>query len=1360
MMSKRFKWSLIAGLAAVAVSTSAFAQITGELVNPNVMMVIDSSGSMDWLQGHPPSAGASWAEARAACQSQDPNLRTSWQKLVDVMLGSIPADEYHCQTEEPPVRPGISDDTVQSDVLDNIAEFRDSPRSHYRAVPCAAEDWNADYQQCIGNVLDPADGTTHGDIWCLDDEWDPVNSICYNMHPLAKARRTNGILDRYSSLVRFGVMTYDNKPAPAAPGIEALPDPHEGLWDYGVSRTWRCKEWYYGEQAGDLSAYPACTWNAGARTNSPNAVGKLVPISDDMAASNMAVRNVLDTTEPLYCSPMGALLDDVGYYFYNHPDVLPSGEGGNDRYFWCRPKLVIFISDGQPTPAFEFPQDYCDENSEAPPSPKDPISPNTIYRCPWNSSNTEASELFSLVDPADADPVLLVVIGFNVPDVDCELNPDDCVQTSVLGDLAQPREFLDQLAFTGWPDVPNVEPPPWRAPYPDNFTVGDDPDDNCSTAVCGSGGALFVESPEQLSAVLDMVLGALTTTTVTRTEVATTDQTAGALNLSSFSDKTVAQYEFNSGYLTAAGLPWKGMLYREGYACQSESSEGGPSGDPDPFHEWLNSQTTRHLYTIPTGKTDLGNTIPKAADYPASIKDAPEGMDILVGLEDTGALTDCDFGGPLIPEPNPDPYQLCSASNAIQAEVVKHMFGNSGSERQFHKLADIYNSTPSILGPPMERLLVQSYQEYKSLELPGEPDKRMIERPPYLFTGTNDGVIHSINVWASGPGDDVEMWGYVPTPLLETIKDQFPISWTMNKDGGNNYISYTVESTGQYQHIFGVDGTPVVADVRLYRNAAGMPLQDEARLWRSIVMGNLGKGGRGYYCLDVTNPSQKPNFRWEISPDSSANNPPGPPDNPEDPTADANNPQTFDDMGIPIAKPALAYAFYEEAIPGENAQPTETEVAVAIIPGGYWNDENNGPEKSTGVYLVRVADGHLIRYLDPTVADDICRDPQAPAVPIHDPMVAQLVGEPAVPQRSRSTLIAKEAYLGDDRGRLWRVDLSGTDPEQDWCIEMYFDTLLTTHFPYKDCIPGECDLTASEYANDSCYAVDCCTGIPGYCQDPDYPFPRIPIVNAPTITQDRDRNNIIIFGTGQIDGLETLDHHRVFSITDRIIFDVTGQRTYHDEPEINWWIGEEMPITAQTTDGGVEVEEQEQEMVDSHVWFVDDGSPDYDFYNIGEKMCGRAVVFAETAYFTTFIPTDPEADNACESGGSRIWGVHYSQRGGDNGAWEENIEDNDFGHFSGGGGGDGGSDSGDDSGNSTFMEYPSELISAVKVVRRPACTGEPTFELVAQRVNRTPGSNEPPPEGQPEIESVKVPILGSSIGFTTVAIDSWSLVFD
>ncbi len=1356
MRYKRQIVTLIAGLAAVLLSSAASAQVTGELVNPNVMLVVDSSGSMDWLSDHSDDATAAWRDAAEACEAQDPNRRTAWQKLLDVMLGSVPSDEYRCMIEEPPIRPALQSDTIGGDVLENISEFRESPRSHFRAVACASDDWNSDYQQCIGGTLDPTEGEPHAQgknvIWCRDEDWDAVNEVCYDLHPLAHPRRTNGILERYSSLVRFGLATYDSLPAPAAEGLLDLPDRHDGLWNYGPSRKWRCKEWYYGEQGPDLSDYPACTWNSGIRGNDANAVGRMVPISSDMASTNHAVRHVLETTEPLYCSSMGSMLDDVGFYFDRHPDVQPAGDGGNDRYFWCRPKLVIFISDGQPTPGFEFPQDYCDLGGEAPPDPAETISPSTIYRCPWNSSKREAEELFGLIDPAEADPVLLVVIGFNVPEVDCGTDPDNCIQVHTDGTLVSPQTFLDEMAFAGWPDVANVESPPWRAPYPDDFSVGDDSEDNCPTSVCGSGGALFVDTPEQLSAVLDMVIGSLTTSVVTRTEVATTDQTSEALNLTAYADKQVAQYEFNSAYETSAGLPWKGYLYRQGFECD-DGSGGGAVSDPDPLHEWLDAQASRTIYTAPP------DNLPLPDDYPASIKTQPQGLDnVLTRVEDTTALDDCDFGGPVLPETEPDPYALCSASNDVQTEVVKHLYGETGSERSHHRLADIYNSTPTILGPPMERLLTQSYQAYKSAELPGESDKRMVERTPHLFVGTNDGLLHAIDVWAESAGDTVETWGYVPTTLLDSIREQYPISWEMNKDGMGNYTSYTIETEGQYQHIFGVDGSPLVADARLYRKA-GMDPEEEVKLWRSVVLGSLGQGGRGYYALDVTNPSREPSFRWEISPDSAANNPPGPPENPEDPTADPSEPQTFDGMGIPVSRPALAYTFIETTIPGEGSTASAYEVATAILPGGYWNDGSHGAETSTGAYIVRLADGKLIRYLDPTNADDICPDPEAPSVPIHDPMTAQLVGEPAVPQRAGATLVAKEAYLGDDRGRLWRIDLSGEDPQEDWCIEMYFDTLLTTHFPYRDCIENECPQTPEEYSADDCYAVDCCTGIDGYCQDEDYPFPRIPIVTAPTVTQNRDRDNIIIFGTGQIDGLDVLDHHRVFSITDRIRYDVSGQRSYHEEPEINWWLGEEMPVDTMSADGGVEVDEQEQEMLDTHVWFDDDGSPDFEFFNLGEKLLGDVVVFAETAYFTTFVPTDPDSLNACESGGSRIWGVHYSKREGDNGGWESGITENDFGKM-GSGGGDAGVDGGSGGGYAPFVEYPGELISGVRVVRRPACTGEPTFQLVAQRVNETPGSHTSPPPGQPKVQSISIPIEQGSIGFTTVYIDSWSLVFD
>ncbi|HUT76911.1 MAG TPA: hypothetical protein VM285_04455, partial [Polyangia bacterium] len=318
-------WAATIGLLITVFATGAASQITGELVNPNVMLVVDSSGSMDWLPYS--SSVTPWKDSEEACRVQDSNQRTSWQKLLDVMLGSIPGSEYRCMVEDPDIRPALHQNTLASDPRENSSEYRGALHRHCRAVPCDPADWNEQYQQCIGNALDPTAGAPQGRIWCLDADWDATNGICYDLHPLARSRRPNGIIERYSQVVRFGLMTYDNMPAPAAPGSASLPDPHDGLWDLGPSRMWRCKEWYY-EDVGD---FPSCTWNAGVRSEDSRAVGRMVPISPDFAASSQNVRHVLDTVEPLNCSPMGALLDDVGHYFNSHPDVRAADDGGNDR---------------------------------------------------------------------------------------------------------------------------------------------------------------------------------------------------------------------------------------------------------------------------------------------------------------------------------------------------------------------------------------------------------------------------------------------------------------------------------------------------------------------------------------------------------------------------------------------------------------------------------------------------------------------------------------------------------------------------------------------------------------------------------------------------------------------------------------------------------------------------------------------------------------------------------------------------------------------------------------------------------------------------------------------------------------------
>jgi hypothetical protein len=1437
MTHEKMRTIVLAAAAALAFAGTAEAQVTGKLVNPNVLLLVDSSGSMDWLVGHPESAGESWFEAQQACEdANDPGglgvQRTSWQQLLDVMLGEIPSDQYHCFLETPEIRPAMQADTLQSsDVSTYISEYAEVTHNHFRAVACDDADWNAAYGQCIGETPSPAEYQimASGHLCRLEIDGRPnylsetatAPELCFDFHDKARQRQSNGILERYRTLARFGVMTYDNKPAPASlPPDAPLADEHDGLWNYGESRVWDCKQWFYGaSQEGNV-----CTWNAGARTNSPNAVGRMVPISDDLEGTNGEVRKVLNTTEPLYCSPPGAMIDDAGYYIGNDPFMRPAdGTGGSDLYFSCRPKIVIFISDGQPTADFEFPREYC-STADTPPEiavTGTDKSGRDVHKCPWNASTVEVEQLADLVDfEVDGDdPVLLVVIGMNAggkweatptdpgtyTGVDCNgvhtwqgkdidndgvddtwdcVPPDPkCVQvgipehetaclageyhndvTSTTEDaFLTPRQFLNQLALRGWPVELDVDASgsgyltaPWRS---DELEMcSDDPADpkfgNCGgeTYEDEENGAIFVDTAQELAAVLDLILSKITATTATRTEVVTTNQVDQNLIGGLIEDSTgVAQYEFTSGFQVLGGMPWKGYLFRQGYSCVEDNTGGTPVGGFVAFHDWLTIQAAggnRHIYTL-----DDAALAEVAYDGTTLIP----GSDALIDFDtaDSTGLNDCDLGGPT---------GVCEGETQILSLVKSHLYGEGASARAEHPLADIYNSTPAILGPPLERIAVSSYEEYKTQEYTeegaGTPTKLM-DRPPYLYVGTSDGVLHSFNVW--GTSGNVEAWGYVPNALLGGLRMQYPITWDLETDPATSAVTgYTVpameDQPGIYQHIFGVDGSPVARDVLLYRDHNAAPSGSEAARWRSVVIGGLGKGGVGYYALDVTNPSAKPLLRWEISERSDG----------MEPGKAGNNPKnTFSQgsgfgLGIPLARPALAYVYLNDPIPGAATNSVHEE-AVAILPGGYKNTETEGAETSTGVYIVSVTDGRLIRRLMPDLDDDICGA-------AHEGLTAQLIGEPAVPEGTRSATVADEAFMGDDRGRLWRIDMSDNDPD-NWCVEMYFDTLLRYQFMYQDCIPDACCSGAHTPVTDACstemiafhatddeWGIDACTG--NACPDVDYPFPRIPIINPPTIVQDRDRNNVIIFGTGQVDGLEILDHHRVFSLTERLSYNVgnatTASYVARGEPDINWWLGEPM-TTAMESATPSEFATQIANMQETHVFF-DAGSTQGDMWNLGEKMLGRPVVFEEVAYFTSYIPIDLDSMDACDSGGSRIWGVKFgASLTGPNTAMGSLLEFQKLEW-----------DTNDDGIADTYGPFKDVfdqdgkgvLLTGLKVVRRPSCSGEPTFELVTQRALSQSEKPATPSSGtQQQFATETVKLTSRNAGFTTVLIDSWSLVF-
>jgi len=94
-----------------------------------------------------------------------------------------------------------------------------------------------------------------------------------------------------------------------------------------------------------------------------------------------------------------------------------------------------------------------------------------------------------------------------------------------------------------------------------------------------------------------------------------------------------------------------------------------------------------------------------------------------------------------------------------------------------------------------------------------------------LYVGANDGMLHAFNA-----STGAELFGFIP--------------------GGINWSTLGTLSRPDYGHNFFVDG-PVVVSTRA--QASG----------RNVLVGALGKGGKGLFALDVTTPSS-PSFKWEV----------------------------------------------------------------------------------------------------------------------------------------------------------------------------------------------------------------------------------------------------------------------------------------------------------------------------------------------------------------------------------------------------------------------------------------------------------------------------------------------------------------
>jgi type IV pilus assembly protein PilY1 len=152
-------------------------------------------------------------------------------------------------------------------------------------------------------------------------------------------------------------------------------------------------------------------------------------------------------------------------------------------------------------------------------------------------------------------------------------------------------------------------------------------------------------------------------------------------------------------------------------------------------------------------------------------------------------------------------------------------------------VGDIVGSKARPVGPPSFPFSDSTNPGYSSFK------STWASRPTVVYVGANDGMLHAIHGDMTGSNAGNELFAYVPSALFQGPNG------TPNVDG--------LASLGNpnFTHHYLVNASPNVYDVDFGRvpDATGAKQTGTAD-WHSVLIGGLGKGGKSYYAIDVTDP--------------------------------------------------------------------------------------------------------------------------------------------------------------------------------------------------------------------------------------------------------------------------------------------------------------------------------------------------------------------------------------------------------------------------------------------------------------------------------------------------------------------------
>jgi type IV pilus assembly protein PilY1 len=927
---------LLATLLCSLGTTDAFAQdgpLDARNIKPAVMLLVDTSGSMERL----PATSASTESPLPTCTgnpTQDVSQKNRWALTLEALTGSF--QNFSCRTQDRTLAPYTSTDYDYGYYLPHI-DFGANP-----------------------------------------------------------AQNTDGILDSFANRVKFGLMTFDG--VGTTINGETLVPYTSFLYDNAFMTQVTSAPGMYSYGDAKRLSFPGCEEdygvNAGARGEGTYP-GSLISVgstenSEDVLATNARIQSSLLGVRPFGGTPIPAMLDDLRYYIEHHTDIAD----GYDRFYGCRTRTAVLITDGAPDALFRDSRFQCDQpegdnvhqtcavNSDGDAGVPDGGTPSGKCECPYKPADVIARELVSsgLLDK-------LIVIAYNVQD------PAALVT-------------LENIAMNGWP-------------------TDEDPIDTVN-------GQYLVRAngPDELRQMINNTLRGGRTGVTSRSVPISVN--TGTVETGPDSKR----FDISAGFEVGEDedQPWRGYLYRRRVTCNADLTVDDQTpyvaSEGDEFHTTLNGQSVRDLFTVtPQAAGDVNRSLRNRDYRPSPVYDTDstdfDTSRLSTSYQISQAHNHRTPSGGIFPSSATVPVDgsVNTAQDSFSENINPRvafdnalnplLFGGTttadgrqriidyvrGVSRPGRVLADIYHSNPVALLPlntaSTDRFadINASYSDWlRKIIAPGTGARYGVDgRPGVVFVGTNDGVLHAFNLddWNNVDGQTTdgsrELWGFVPPALFGKMS-----------------------ALAAPAHQFMFDGTPEVRDVVLQDR------RDTPPIFRTVLVSAL-RGAPAFVALDVTHP-ETPVFLWQAS---------------------------FGDVGETIGNPAVTQV--EVDWQGERMQR-----AVAILPGGRGLPATSAACPSSGAGTGHVLDENTRAAFPAGNNRNVrCWQRRGRALYVVDVATGQTIqdfGPEHFPSPMTGSVVvdsagvgtASAAYMFDHDGVLWRLSMVGADPTM-WRVAPIYD---------------------------------------------------------------------------------------------------------------------------------------------------------------------------------------------------------------------------------------------------------------------------------------------------------------------------------